>query len=93
MVVGVMVWQLHLPGCHSLKDKRRVVRSLKDRLTVRFKVSAAEVDHQDSWQLAALAVSLVTTDRHHAQEVLSSCDRLVCGQADAQVVSSETSFH
>jgi uncharacterized protein YlxP (DUF503 family) len=88
-----MVWQLHLMGCHSLKEKRRVVRSLKDRLASRYKVSAAEVDHQDSWQRAALAVSLVTTDRQHAEAVLSSCDRLVCGEAEAQVLASEASFH
>jgi uncharacterized protein YlxP (DUF503 family) len=89
VIVGVRTWELHLAGCHSLKDKRRVVKSLKDRLHQRFNVSAAEVDHQDLWQRAALACSVVTTDRRHAEEVLASCDRLVAGNPLVHVVASE----
>jgi uncharacterized protein YlxP (DUF503 family) len=92
VVVAVRSWELHLAGCQSLKDKRRVVKSLKDRLHHRFNVSAAEVDHQDSWQRAALACSVVTTDRRHAEEVLGSCDRLIAGEPLAHVISSEVVF-
>lgn len=92
MVVGVRSWELHLAGCQSLKDKRRVVKSLKDRLHRQFNVSAAEVDYQDSWQRAALACSVVTTDRRHAEEVLTSCDRLIAGDPLAHVISTETSY-
>jgi len=92
MVVGVGSWELHLAGCQSLKDKRRVLKSLKDRLHRQFNVSAAEVDHQDSWQRAALACSVVTTDRRHAEEVLASCDRLIAGEPLARVISSEISY-
>ena len=89
MVVGVRTWDLHLAGCQSLKDKRRVIKSLKDRLHQRFNVSAAEVDHQDAWQRAALACSVVSTDRRHAEEVLTACDRLVAGAPLVHVVASE----
>jgi uncharacterized protein len=92
VVVAVRSWDLQLAGCQSLKDKRRVVKSLKDRLHHRFNVSAAEVDHQDSWQRAALACSVVTTDRRHAEEVLGSCDRLIAGEPLAHVISSEVAF-
>ncbi len=92
MVVGVRSWELYLAGCQSLKDKRRVLKSLKDRLHRQFNVSAAEVDHQDSWQRAALACSVVTTDRRHAEEVLASCDRLIAGEPLAHVISSEISY-
>ena len=92
MVVGVIAWELHLAGCHSLKDKRRVIKSLKDRLHHRFNVSAAEVDHQDSWQRALLAVSVVSSDHRHAEEVLTSCDRLVQAEPLASIITSETSF-
>jgi uncharacterized protein YlxP (DUF503 family) len=92
VVVAVRSWELHLAGCQSLKDKRRVVKSLKDRLHHRFNVSAAEVDYQDSWQRAALACSVVTTDRRHAEEVLGSCDRLIAGEPLAHVISSEVVF-
>jgi len=92
VIVGVKAWELSLAGCHSLKDKRRVIKSLKDRLHARFNVSAAEVDHQDSWQRAALAVSVVSGDKHHAEEVLGSCDRLVQGEPLAHIVTTETSW-
>ena len=92
MVVAIRSWELQLAGCQSLKDKRRIVKSLKDRLHRQFNVSAAEVDHQDVWQRAALACGVVTTDRRHAEEVLGSCDRLIAGEPLAYIVSSETSY-
>ena len=92
MVVAVGSWELQLAGCESLKDKRRIVKSLKDRLHRQFNVSAAEVDHQDVWQRASLACSVVTTDRRHAEEVLGSCDRLIAGEPLAHVISSEIAF-
>ncbi len=92
MVVGVATWQLILPGCQSLKDKRRIVKSLKDRLHQRFNVSAAEVDFQDQWQRAALAASVVSTDRRHAEEVLTACDQLVQGEPLAHIAQSEINY-
>jgi len=92
VVVGVRSWELALAGCQSLKDKRRVIKSLKDRLHHQFNVSAAEVDHQDSWQRAALACSVVSTERRHAEEVLASCDRLIAGEPLAHIISSETTY-
>jgi len=92
VVVGVRTWDLHLAGCQSLKDKRRLVKSLKDRLHDRFNVSAAEVDLQDVWQRAVLAASVVSTERRHAEEVLGSCDRLVAGDPLVDVVAATLEF-
>lgn len=89
MVVGVVRWELYLAGCQSLKDKRRVVKSLKDRLQARFGVSAAEVDHHELWQRAALAAAVVTGEPGHAEEVLAACDRLVHSEVAATVVAAE----
>jgi uncharacterized protein YlxP (DUF503 family) len=93
LVVGVARWELHLGDCQSLKDKRRVVKSIKDRLTSRFAVSAAEVAHQELWQRAAVAAAVVAGERHHAESVLAACDRLVQSESRAVVVGRETSFH
>lgn len=93
MVVGVARWELILAGCHSLKDKRRVVSSLKARLHERYKVSAAEVDHQDIWQRAAIAAAVVSPDQAHARDVLTACERLVEGEPAAQIASRETAWH
>jgi uncharacterized protein len=93
MVVGVAVWQLHIPDCQSLKDKRQVVKSLKDRLHARFNVSAAETGYHDLHQRAEIAACVVSTDRRHAQEVLSSCDKLVEMEGRARIVDSCTTFY
>jgi uncharacterized protein YlxP (DUF503 family) len=92
VVVGIASWELHLNGCRSLKDKRRVVKSLKDRLHSRFNVSVAETDHQDKWQRAELTCCVVAADRRHAESVLSSVDRMVSSDGLARVVDSTTSF-
>src|SRR6266487_2681086 len=70
-----MTWELHLAACHSLKDKRHVLKSLKDRLHNRFNVSAAETAHHDLWQRAELTACVVATDRRHAESVLREADR------------------
>jgi uncharacterized protein YlxP (DUF503 family) len=87
-----MTWELHLDGCQSLKDKRHVLKSLKDRLHNTFNVSAAETDHHDLWQRAELSVCVVSTDRQHAASVLQAADRMVAGDAAARIIDTSTSF-
>ena len=63
--------ELHVPGSQSLKDKRMVLRRIKDRLK-KFNVAVSEVEHQDLWQRAALAVVTVSTDEKHADRELAA---------------------
>ncbi|MBI4245566.1 MAG: DUF503 domain-containing protein, partial [Candidatus Rokubacteria bacterium] len=63
--------ELHLPGVASLKDKRHVLKGLKEKVRHRFEVAVAEVDHHDIWQRATLAVACVSHDSRHANEVVS----------------------
>ncbi len=53
----------------SLKEKRRVVKSLKDRIRARFNVSISEVDNQDLWHRSTLGIALVCSDRKQAQTI------------------------
>ena len=92
MVVGVVTWELHLSGCQSLKDKRRIVKSLKDRLHSRFNVSVAETDHQDRWQRAELSCCVVANSRRHAESVLEAADNLVERDSAARIVDSQKSL-
>ncbi|HEY3280173.1 MAG TPA: DUF503 domain-containing protein [Gemmatimonadales bacterium] len=92
MIVGVMTWELHLVACQSLKDKRAVLKSLKDRLHQKLNVSVAETAHQDLWQRAELTASVVSTDRRHAESVLREADRLIAGAAGARIVDTSTSY-
>jgi uncharacterized protein YlxP (DUF503 family) len=93
VVVGLAVWELMLPGCSSLKEKRQVVKSLKDRLHERFRVSAAETDHHDAHQRAQIAACVVSNDRKHAVSVLQSADRLVEEEGRARIMDSYTKFY
>ena len=92
MVVGIVTWELHLAGCQSLKDKRQILKSLKDRLHDRFNVSVAETDHQDLWQRAEISCCVVATDRRHADAVLSSADGLLANHPQARIIDSAKSF-
>lgn len=69
--VALGMVELHLPDVGSLKDKRRVLKGLKEKVRARFEVSVAEVDHQDVWQRATLAVAYVSADARHANTVIS----------------------
>ena len=68
--VAVGTVELHLPGVGSLKDKRHVLKGVKEKVRQRFEVSVAEVNHQDTWQRATLAVAYVSGDSRHANEDL-----------------------
>jgi uncharacterized protein YlxP (DUF503 family) len=72
--IGVLTLELRLEDSHSLKDKRHVVKSLKDRLRNKFNVSVAEIDYQDLWQRAAVAAVTVASDHTRAEQVLQSVE-------------------
>lgn len=72
--IGVLTLELRLENSHSLKDKRHVVKSLKDRLRNKFNVAVAEIDYQDLWQRAAVAAVTVSSDHGHAERVLQSVE-------------------
>jgi hypothetical protein len=63
MIIGLLQAKLSIPDARSLKDKRQVLRSLKDRAVNKWNVSVAEVDHQDIWQSAALAFVTVAAEK------------------------------
>jgi uncharacterized protein YlxP (DUF503 family) len=73
-VIGVLTLELHVEASHSLKDKRHVVKGLKDRLRTRFNVSVAEIDGQESWQRSVVAIATVSSDRIHAEGLLQAVE-------------------
>ncbi|MBV9301222.1 MAG: DUF503 domain-containing protein [Acidobacteriaceae bacterium] len=73
-VLGVLTLDIRVEHSHSLKEKRQVVKGLKDRLRERFNVSVAEIDHLDSWQASVIAAVIVSNDRIHAEQVLQAVE-------------------
>ena len=91
MVVGLLSVELHVPGARSLKDKRMVLRRVKDRLK-KFNVAVSEVDHQDLWQRAALAVVTVSTDQAHAEGELAAAAEEIARVEPGVVTRTEVEF-
>ena len=70
MPIGCLTLEIHLPESRSLKDKRQVLRSLKDRLRHRFNVSVAELDGQDAWQHAVVGIVAISADAAYLEGAL-----------------------
>ncbi len=85
-IVGVRVFDLHIHGTHSLKEKRFVLRSVKDRIANGFNVSIAETDHQDKWQRAELSIAAVAGDRAGVEKALDSVRDLLDGHPELRVI-------
>ena len=90
MILGVQVWELHLPGCHSLKEKRSTLRPLSAALQQRLNVSVAETGHQDLWQRAEIACAAVGSARPVVEETLRAADRVVEATDGVRIVDTMT---
>ena len=92
MIAAIRTWDLHLPGCQSLKDKRGVLAPLKSAIRRAFNVSIAETDHQDLWQRAEIACAAIGSDRTVVEEMLRSVDRAVEQADGVRIVDTATSY-
>jgi hypothetical protein len=81
MPVGLLTLELHLAEAQSLKDKRQVLRSLKDRLRANYNVAVAELDFEDTWQRSVVGVVTVSNEEQHVEEalqkILAEADRIL----------------
>jgi uncharacterized protein YlxP (DUF503 family) len=84
VVIGAISWDLLLPGCISLKDKRSVVRSLKDRMRHRFNVGVSETHLREAHARAGLTAVFVSTEGRHAESIRGNLARFV--ETDGRVV-------
>ncbi len=85
MIVAVLTVDLFLPGSTSLKDKRAVIRSMKDRLGNKFNISIAEVDYQDKWQRARIGVAQVGSDYKFLEKSMDTIFKAIDNNVAAMV--------
>jgi hypothetical protein len=90
--VGLCIIQIHLPGVVSLKEKRQVLRGLKDRLRDRYNVAVAEIDHQDLWQRATLGIVSIASARVPLEQIFASVQGEVEARVPGQVLSCDLEF-
>jgi uncharacterized protein len=88
MHVAALTVDLHLPESRSLKEKRALIKPILDGSRHRFAVAAAEVDLQDRWQRAVLAMAVVSASVRHAEEVLDEVERFVWSFPEIEVLSA-----
>jgi hypothetical protein len=92
MVIGVLSLEFFLPACRSLKDKRRILASFKGRVRSRFNVALAEVDYQEVWQRAMVAVVTLNSDRGMVDKVLRKIQTEAETSLEGEVVKSEICY-
>ncbi len=92
MPVAVLTLEIHLPYAHSLKEKRVVVRKIKDRLRARFNVAVAEIGHQDLWQRAVVGVVSISSDQQNLEAVFEAVRRESEKVLGGDLVGTELSF-
>ena len=90
MVVGVCRLTLRMPENSSLKDKRQVIKSLTTRLRNKFNLAVAEVEDNETWQIATIGLTCVSNEAHHARQILDSAIEFVeRTRPDAELLDSE----
>jgi uncharacterized protein YlxP (DUF503 family) len=93
MLAALSSFDLRIPGCSSLKEKRHVVKGLTEGLRKRFNVAVAEVDHQDQWQRAQLGVSAVSTTGFQLRKVMHEVERFVDRQPAVEIIDHTMTLH
>lgn len=93
MVVGIARVTFFIPGSHSLKEKRSVVRRVKDKVKARFNAAIAEVADQDVWQKGVLGVAVVGNESQFVGSALDEVVRLIRAEAEVTNVERELAVH
>ena len=89
MIVAVERFDLRIPGVHSLKQKRHVLKTLTAALRQTFGVSVAEVEYQDLWQRAAIAVAVVGGQEYHLRRVLREVEDRIDAWGEIEVIDRD----
>jgi uncharacterized protein YlxP (DUF503 family) len=92
MHAAAVCFDLHVPESRSLKAKRAAIRPIVDTLRHKYRVSVAEVDHQDQWQRAAIGVAAVAGTHGHLQEVLDAVERYVAAAPGVELLDVDTAW-
>jgi hypothetical protein len=90
--VGVLTLELHIEHSHSLKEKRHVVLSLKERLRHRHNISIAEIGDQHLWQNATLAAVVISSSRQHAERVLQAVERDAVLEVGGMLINADLAW-
>jgi len=94
-MIAYLTLEIRIEGAHSLKDRRQVMRSVKDSLRAHFNVSVAEVDPSNAWQRATLGVVSISSSRNYLEGLMRNVERhamRVANNAGAELTDSLVDF-
>lgn len=84
MVIGLLFLDIHLPYCHSLKEKRKRLNSIRDRFKNKYNVAFAELDYQNKWQRAAVGIVTLHKEKKRVdslfQKIIQECEENIDGE-------------
>lgn len=92
MIVGICVIELYIPHIHSLKEKRKVLLGIKNRIKNRFNIAIAEIGEQDKWQKAVFGVATIANDQRFVNQVLDKVIRFISSYPEIEVVHHRIEF-
>jgi len=92
MHIGLLQVHVYIPTAESLKDKRQVLQSIKQRLRNTFNVSVAEVGHQDVWQRSDIALVMVANDRNQIDQTFSRAMGLILRKENVEILEESTEY-
>ncbi|HXZ80853.1 MAG TPA: DUF503 domain-containing protein [Terriglobales bacterium] len=94
-MIAYLTLEIRIEGAHSLKDKRQVVRSLKDKLRGSFNVAVAELEQTDLWQRATLGVVSISDSKDYLRGLMESVERAagrITNNAGGELVDAYVEF-
>ena len=92
MVIAVLRVDFYIHGATSLKDKRMVIRGIKDRISKKFNVSIAELDYQDKWQRTQIGIVQVGSDYGYVEKTMNSIFNILDSNDFAEIVEHSLEF-
>lgn len=90
--VALLTFDLLIPFSQSLKSKRRIIRSLKDRTRSKFNASVAEIDYLEQWQRSLIGITMISNDRQHLERGFSAINRLVEEVSDIELLRARVEW-
>jgi len=90
MLIGTLIFELYLPGSSSLKEKRFILKSIKDRIRNQFNVSVAEIEFHDKWQRCGLGIACISNNRRHLDSILSKISMFFERESRVEILDEST---
>ncbi len=88
MITAVLILDIYIPSAHSLKEKRAILRQIKDKVKGNFPVAVGELDGQNMWQTSKLGFAIVTSDNNFARSVFSKIENHIINNPLVSIVNT-----